>query len=255
VEIAHLVAALRREGQAFADAAEAADLDTPIPTTPGWRMRDLVRHMGDVHRWARAHVAEGRVRPIGKDDLPGVAGPLPDDAGLLPWFREGHARLVATLETADPDTQCWTFLPAPSPLAFWARRQAHETGIHRADAQSPGDQEAITSFDPGLATDGIDELLLGFFAGDLQAQPVDGAPTLFLRAMDTDAAWLVALQDRSLRWDGPDPPADCSVRGGASDLFLLLWNRRDAEGLDVRGDRSLLDTWRKHAQIHWSRPR
>ena len=40
-----------------------------------------------------------------------------------------------TLRTADPAVRCWTFLPAPSPLAFWARRQAHETAIHRADAQ------------------------------------------------------------------------------------------------------------------------
>lgn len=34
---------------------------------------------------------------------------------------------------------CWTFLDAPSPLAFWARRQAHETAIHRADAQLAAD--------------------------------------------------------------------------------------------------------------------
>ena len=34
--------------------------------------------------------------------------------------------------------RCFAFLPAPSPLAFWARRQAHETGIHRADVESAG---------------------------------------------------------------------------------------------------------------------
>ncbi|MER6443505.1 hypothetical protein ABT275_45720 [Streptomyces sp. NPDC001185] len=33
---------------------------------------------------------------------------------------------------------CWTFNPArvPSPLAFWTRRQAHETAVHRYDAEA-----------------------------------------------------------------------------------------------------------------------
>src|SRR5919109_4979290 len=98
-------------------------------------MRDLIQHMGDVHRWAAAHVAQKRPEPIGRGELAAVAGPLPSDADLLVWFRRGHADLLRTLRTADPDTQCWSFMAAPSPVAFWARRQAHETGIHRADSE------------------------------------------------------------------------------------------------------------------------
>jgi len=41
------------------------------------------------------------------------------------------------LASAPPDLDCLTFLAAPSPLAMWARRQAHETAIHRVDAESP----------------------------------------------------------------------------------------------------------------------
>jgi len=41
----------------------------------------------------------------------------------------------AALSAAPPDLRCWTFLPAPSPLAMWARRQAHETTVHRVDAE------------------------------------------------------------------------------------------------------------------------
>ena len=54
-----------------------------------------------------------------------------------------------------------TFLPAPSPLAMWARRQAHETSIHRCYAESA--TGATTGFDPTFAADGIDELLYGFY--------------------------------------------------------------------------------------------
>jgi hypothetical protein len=39
------------------------------------------------------------------------------------------------------------------------------------------------------------------------------------------------------------------VRGPASDLFLLLWNRRGSEGLDVVGDASTLELWRSLAKI------
>src|SRR2546425_8335746 len=124
------VAALRREGELLGATAARTDLDTPIPTCPGWRMRDLIGHIGDVHRWAAAHVAERRADPI--RTVREVAGPLPEDAGLIDWFYEGHKLLVRTLETADPDVVCWSFLPAPSPVAFWARRQAHETRIRRA---------------------------------------------------------------------------------------------------------------------------
>jgi uncharacterized protein (TIGR03083 family) len=246
------IAELRKQGELLAAAAEGADPDAAIPTTPEWRMRDLLRHMGDVHRWARGHVAEGRMLPIGPDDLPAVAGPLPDDAHLLEWFREGHALLVHALETADPDLQCWSFLPAPSPLAFWARRQAHETGIHRADAESPSGR--ITPFAADTAVDGIEELLFGFF-GRPNDEPDPRPRTLHVHATDLEGEWLIDIGAKGLEPRRGHEPADTTVRGSASDLFLLLWNRRSSEGLDVAGDASLLTVWKENAQIEWSRAR
>jgi uncharacterized protein (TIGR03083 family) len=251
MEILEHIAALRREGELLAAAAERADLDSPIPTCPAWRMRDLVRHMGDVHRWAAAHIADRRLMPIRKVDE--VAGPLPADPDLLDWFREGHSRVLDTLESAEPDVQCWTFLPAPSAVAFWARRQAHETGIHRADAESPG--ESITPFAPGFAVDGVDEILLGFFAGPDDRSPVESRRTLHLHATDADGEWLVRIGAKGFEASRGHADADCTVLGSASDLDLLLWNRRTADGLDVAGDDSLLSFWRETAQIHWSRSR
>jgi len=43
--VEHLTAP-RREGDLLAEAAARTDLETPIPTCPEWRLRDLVRHTG-----------------------------------------------------------------------------------------------------------------------------------------------------------------------------------------------------------------
>src|SRR5262245_14048839 len=128
------VGALRSQGELLADAAQRAGLAAAVPSCPGWTVRDLLRHTGYVHRWATGFVAEGLTRPVGASEEE-ILGRGPADAELPFWFREGHAALVRALGAAAPGLNCWAFLPAPSPLAFWARRQAHETAIHRVDAE------------------------------------------------------------------------------------------------------------------------
>ena len=58
---------------------------------------------------------------------------------------------------------------SPAPREFWARRQAHETTIHRADAVAAGlgrrPRSAELDLDPAFAVDGLDELLTGFLRG------------------------------------------------------------------------------------------
>ncbi len=160
--------ALERDGALLADAAEAAGLQAGIPGCPGWQVRDLVRHQAYVHAWAARHVRE-RLPELLDDGLTesDILGRGPADPDLIAAYRDGHAALVATLRDADPDLECATFMPAPSPLAFWARRQAHETAIHRYDAQSAlsgGPPAPAAAFGPAFAADGVDELIMGFAA-------------------------------------------------------------------------------------------
>jgi len=245
MEISEHIAALRREGNLMAEAAARSDLDSPVRATPGWQMRDLVRHMGGIHRWAAAHVAERLAEPI--PTLEEVVGTWPDDASLLDWFRDGHAFLVRVLEAAEPDLACWTFLKAPSPLAFWARRQAHETGMHRADAESAGG--TITPFAPAFAVDGIDELLYCFASRPGRRLRADPPRRLHVHATDAQGEWLVQVRPDGIEASGEHAAADCTVSGSASDLYLLLWNRRTEDGLEVHGDKTLLDRWRDSVQI------
>jgi uncharacterized protein (TIGR03083 family) len=244
------IAALRREGVQLAQAAERVDLSARVPTCPEWTVRDLLSHIGGVHRWAAAFVSRALTTPMDQAQEDAAIGPRPDDAALVEWYREGHAALISALESAPANLQCWTFLTAPSPLEFWARRQAHETAIHRADAQSPGG--AITGYPTQFAVDGIDELLCAFLTrpvGRLRSEP---ARSLCVRPLDADAAWTVHIgRDRVLV--EPEPGhADCVLRGSASDLYLALWNRRGTDDLDVTGDGSVLTLWRERATIRWS---
>ena len=248
MEIAQHIAVIRREGELLVSAAARTDLAAIVPTCPGWQMRDLVRHIGGIHRWAAAHVVDRSLQPVG--DYMHLIGAWPDDQVLIDWFRRGHAALVQALEQAEPDLKCWTFLPPPSSLAFWARRQAHETGIHRADSESASGP--ITAYEPTVAADGIDELLTGFAPRPRTALRADPPRTLHVHVTDVHAEWQVHIQPDRIDVVRAHDLADCTVSGPASDLYLLVWNRCGPTGLEVEGDHGLLDLWRENVHIRWS---
>jgi uncharacterized protein (TIGR03083 family) len=255
MEIAEHVNALRREGEWLADAAERAGLDASVPPCAPWRVKDLLRHTGYVHRWAARHINECPDQIIDGPSEEEILSGGADDARLLAWFRDGHAALAQTLATADPAVACPTFMPAPSPLAFWARRQAHETAIHRADADSAAG--TIPEYEAGFAADGIDELIMGF-GRRRKYQPGSNADGARLRVLATDTgdAWLVeALEGRVLprRDVGGQQEAGCAVSGPASGLYLYLWNRADATraGVTVAGDPGLLFAWQSSVRVRW----
>ncbi|MEY2422488.1 MAG: hypothetical protein QOI95_2555 [Acidimicrobiaceae bacterium] len=245
MEVPEYVAALHRDGDLMAKAAGAVAPDTSIPTCPEWTMRDLVLHQGQVHRWAAANVARPSDEPA---DAAEATGPAPDDPDLVAWFRDGHQTLIDAIESADPDVACWTFMAAPSPLVFWARRQCHETGMHRADAESASGP--ISAFAPGVAADGIDELLRSFITRPGGRLKSEVPRTLLVRATDTSDEWLVRISDR-VETERTGGDADCAMSGLASDLHLFLWNRATSDALAVDGDRSLLDLWRDSVTIRW----
>ncbi|MCX5207095.1 maleylpyruvate isomerase family mycothiol-dependent enzyme [Streptomyces sp. NBC_00237] len=241
---------LSREGELLAATAELAGTSAEVPTCPGWRVRDLVRHTGMVHRWATGFVTQGY-----REYRPDEGEPDLDGAELLAWFREGHAALVGALREAPADLECWTFLPAPSPLAFWARRQTHETTVHRMDASSAAGQHVVDA-QRDLALDGIDELLTAFHArgrsrvrtekpGTLRVRPTDGPP---------EAVWTVHLSPdgppRTVRDD--EGPADAELSGTAGALYAVLWNRAPVESATLTGDARLADVWRELSAITWN---
>jgi uncharacterized protein (TIGR03083 family) len=261
-EASYHIDRLRREGELLADAAARAGLDAAVPACPGWQVRDLLAHLGYVHRWATRYVAEGHTRWISRLTEAEILASRPADGMLPGWFSDGHATLVRALTRASPELACWTFLPAPSPLAFWARRQAHETAIHRMDAQQAADAmgNGPAGPPPGIparfAVDGIDELIMGFLGRDAQRGTWRCPAGVFgFHASDAEggtAHWRVVSEAGQGSVSRAEGPADCDVTGPAADLYLLLWNRRPATGLEVRGDPALLAAFGTGVQVTWA---
>ncbi|MES5824037.1 maleylpyruvate isomerase family mycothiol-dependent enzyme [Streptomyces sp. RG80] len=243
METAEFIRILDQEGRLLTAAAEQAGTGAKVPTCPEWQVRDLLRHTGAVHRWAAGFVAEGHTTPRPFEKAPDL-----DDGELLAWYRQSYQSLVDTLASAAPDVECFQFLPAPSPLAFWARRQAHETTVHRFDAEAArgGTPSDIA---PEFAADGIDELLTGFHARSRSRVRSETPRVLRVRATDTEGAvWTVRLTE--------EPPAternalgdaECEIAGPAGQLYLSLWNRVPFPG--VTGDGSLAELWREKSGI------
>jgi uncharacterized protein (TIGR03083 family) len=177
--------------------------------------------------------------------MPTVEPPtVPPDAELVDWYHAGHTALLEALRAAPPDLECFTFLPAPSQLAFWARRQALETAIHRADAE--GAAGSVSPYDDALALDGMSELLVGFGARKKEFEP----GTLRLEPHG-GPSWLVSLGPVGMTAtaEGPGTPADATVTGSPSDVYRWMWNR--PADVSVTGSAAVAKQWQK-IQIRWS---
>jgi uncharacterized protein (TIGR03083 family) len=229
VDFTRYVDHVTEQGDAMRAAAVTAGPAAAVVTCPEWTVQELVRHVARVHQWAaRALLA-----------APGDERPTPDEPPrvwdeLLAWWDEQRSTLVKTLRERGPDTPSWTFAP-PHTAGFWARRQAHETAVHRLDAEhaaaGSAQPDSVPSlvFDPELAADGIDEVLHVGIPRRLRREPAAVHGTVLLHAADAGRAWLVRLH-------GPDPlevgpadhpaiDADASVVGTADAVYRAVWGR------------------------------
>jgi uncharacterized protein (TIGR03083 family) len=234
MDIEQQIARIRAEGEALALAADAGPFAARVPGCPDWDVEALVRHTGDVHRWATTIVRD-RVQERLRRDFEGPAG----REALLEWYREGCRALVETLEAASPGDDFWFWGPAPNALAFWARRQANETAVHRCDAESA--RGPITPLATVDAADALDEW---FGLAVRRAKAPEGQGRILrLVATDTPAVCNAVLGERIELLTAMRGSGACELRGTASDLFLWSMNRQGTERLTVSGDESLLRVW------------
>jgi uncharacterized protein (TIGR03083 family) len=164
---------------------------------------------------------------------------------------DGHVALVTALSEADPALECWTFLPAPSPLTMWARRQAHETAVHRVDAQLANGR-GVVAFPASFAADGIDELLSCFITRRRWRLKPAARRRLRFRCSDAEGDWLVQISADGVNTTPGGNGAECDVVGLASDLYLTLWSRRSSDELTISGDRGALQEFLEGVHVRWS---
>lgn len=213
-----LLGSIWRDGLGLAEAAEAAGLDRPVPSCPGWSVADLVWHIGEVHRFWTTVVAEGMTDP---NDY--VEPDRPPDTELVAWYREGVDRCVRVLTEAPPDRPVWSWSSAGE--ASWVvRRMAHETAVHRWDAEQAAGRDH--DIDPALAVDGVDEFFEHFTVRTADgAEPLGG--TVHLHATDAPGEWIVEEVDAAapLAVRREHAKGDAAVRAPAPTLLLALWRR------------------------------
>jgi uncharacterized protein (TIGR03083 family) len=244
------MATLRVDGAAFRVAISEDDvLGAPVPSCPGWTVADLTRHVGTIYQWVRGHAGRGVVdRP---ETRPQVAADAPAGAGpdVIAWFEAELAQLDAFLEALDADRPAWNWAPQAKTAGFWHRRMAHETAIHRWDAQlSTGLSEPIEA---KLAADTVAEVLDTWLPAGRRKGPTDMHGMVRLTATDPGPEWYVrlrgggiALLDTDTILDDDEHPARAAAAGTASDLALALWGRVTFEVLETAGDERLLEALR-----------
>jgi uncharacterized protein (TIGR03083 family) len=229
---------LRSDGEALADAARSAP-SASVPSCPEWDMTALVGHVGGLYRWVDLIVRTRAAAYVKRDT------PAPEGAeATLEWFDEGLRQVLATLGETDPGVMVWNWRDrGPAPAAFWWRRMAQETAVHRWDAEeAAGSTMPIAS---ELAVDGIDEYL-SFVGLWLARNPVERlSGSLHLHATDIDGEWSLDLSPGHLEHRREHSKADAAIRGPVSDLLLWMVNRvhADLPGFQVFGNRALLHQW------------
>ena len=240
----------RADAARFATAARK-DLESPVPSCPGWTVDVLLGHLTMVVRFQGA-----MLRLLPPD------GPAPVDLnmaseGRVEAFEEAADATAAAMATTDPSVAVWTWSPNHT-AGFWIRRVAQETAVHRWDAENAvGETSPI---DPELAADGIAELLEEFVpSGRLPLLAPDGTVvqresgatasgdgcSLHIHTTDIEVEWVVRMEPKGVAIERGHEKCDLAVRGAAQDVLLLLWGRTPPSPVDQLGDTTVLDLWRE----------
>ena len=234
-------------GQLRTDSARITELigsgppDAAVPDCPGWALRDLVVHLGTVHRWATECVRAAAEPTTRWQDVHHDLA----DVDLASWFAEGARALADTLDASAPGAPTWTPFPIQAPtVSVWTRRQTHETSLHRRDAEAA--LGVIRPIEAALAADGVDEYF-GVIVPRLVQRDglvLPSAGSAHLHCTDTEGEWTLEVVDGEYVLDREHRKGDAAVRGTAEQLLLRVWGR-DVHGdaLEVLGDADVAAAW------------
>jgi uncharacterized protein (TIGR03083 family) len=234
-----LLATLQDESTALLVAARSADPSAAVPGCPDWTATDLVWHIGEVHDFWGWIVRERADDPGAYEDpaRPGVELAAAKAFEAVATFAsERAAELHRVLADADPPTPVWTWTPQHD-VAWVLRRMAHETAVHRTDAEHAAGREHRLA--PEFAADGIDEFL-EFFFPLVAADTPPLAGSVHLHCTDADGEWTVRPDGAGGTTVARDhAKADAALRGEAHDLLMVLWRRSPLDTVAVFGDADL----------------
>jgi uncharacterized protein (TIGR03083 family) len=231
------------EGARILDAYRS-NPDGRVPWSHRWTVRSVARHVAGSHHAVALILSD---RPTA-DFEQAAAMPRVEagDSEFPEWFAEKTRQLLSQCRTVPPTAVCW----APHPLvagtgAYWTRRIAYDTLVHRWDAEAGAGITGPTMA-PDVAADAVDEVLDVGLRVTRAAADAPAGPAIRLACTDADQAWHLDLASVG-RLTLHAEPIDVAVtlRGTAETLLLWLWGRIDIAGgeLDIDGDRSVVTRW------------
>ncbi len=219
-------------------AALASAPDADVPGCPGWDVAKLALHLGLIYTWAGQQVRERRTEPLDRGTLPLA----PQGPERVPWLTAAGASVVDALRAAQDDDPAGGWRDRMVTARFWRRRMAHETAVHRVDADDALGRPPTLG--PELATDGVDEIMELF----LPYATADRVPPGSLRLAASDAArgWNVSAAGGALAGgpaSGAVPADGVTITAPTPELLLLCWGRRHPEPEQIDGDADLAREW------------
>lgn len=251
LDTARMKTGIREHARGLAEAVAGAEPSARVPTCPEWVLRDLVRHVGQTHRWTTRLIRTGAAGSAERS-----RHPLPDSPADWPgWLRAGAEGLVSAFD-ANPDGTVEHAVLRDRPTRRWLRRMMHETFVHHADAAfAVGAPYALA---PDLAADALGELLdllaaaaATGFRSDLAELRGDGETIAVLPVEPDEPGLLIVRTPDGLTCAADRDGGDATVSGPVQDLLLVFARRLppDDARVKVSGDRALLDHWLARTMI------
>ena len=253
MDVSFFLGELETLGRDMVDVVRTTPLDAPVPTCPGWDLRDLTLHTGFV--WL--HNTEA-VRGEWEDEEPPwthteEAEAAIDDVAV--WLSDALDEMIHAFSTADLSVPRATWCPHEHTADWWVRRMAHETLIHGIDASIAAGRPIPP--ESGLGADGVDEIIDEMLSG-APSWAVITPGDRSIRLEGAGRSWDLV----SMTWSGtstysgttytnepgvteePVDTPDTTVSADPLTLDVWLWGRGGLPTGAVAGDASLVDDLR-----------
>jgi uncharacterized protein (TIGR03083 family) len=224
-------------------AVAPTDLTAAVPSCPGWTVTDLVRHVAEVY----LEKVESMRQQKQPDPWPPVEIESEEPLALL-----DRAWADLTQEFADrtPDVMAYTWYEPDQTVGFWIRRMAHETVVHRIDAELAL-ASSVSPVRDDLAIDGVDEFLRIFLSYESKrwheyfAEDLRDADPRPVRVATAGYAWQITMTPEGVDvLPGDTTGAATAVSGPPEAMLRWVWGRSTGD-VTIEGDDGLLTQLRR----------